>query len=328
MKKFNNIDNQIKLLESRNLRILNEEKAKENLKLYGYYEIVNGYKNLLLKDIDTYKDGVTFEHLFSLFKLDSDIKDIVLNIILEFEIILKNVLAYEISKKYGVIESEYLKRKNYKGKRFFIKDNSKVFHLDILLDKFNLIKNYNSQPFKHYRESHNHIPPWILFKGATFGNMYYFYMEQKAEVKNSVISTIFGVSIREIEEKNELKNLFADGIALVYQFRNRTAHGGRVYNFTTYREYIRFNRIFHNRSSISNKLYRFGYGKNDLFTFIKFFSFMPKHLNEKLNIEVRSILKDYLSKYPEDKNMLLTEIGVPTTIIELDLEKIFDVTMY
>ena len=50
MKKFNNIDSQIELLKSRNLRILNEEKAKENLKLYGYYEIVNGYKNLLLKD--------------------------------------------------------------------------------------------------------------------------------------------------------------------------------------------------------------------------------------------------------------------------------------
>ena len=41
MKKFNNIDSQIELLKSRNLRILNEEKAKENLKLYGYYEIVN-----------------------------------------------------------------------------------------------------------------------------------------------------------------------------------------------------------------------------------------------------------------------------------------------
>ena len=41
MKKFNNIDSQIELLKSRNLRILNEEKTKENLKLYGYYEIVN-----------------------------------------------------------------------------------------------------------------------------------------------------------------------------------------------------------------------------------------------------------------------------------------------
>ena len=158
--------------------------------------------------------------------------------------------------------------------------------------------------------------------------MYYFYMEQKVEVKNSVISTMFGVSIREVEEKNELKNLFADGISLVYQFRNRTAHGGRVYNFTTYREYIRFNTIFHNKSNISNKLYRLGYGKNDLFTFIKFFSFMPKNLNEKLNIGVRSILKDYLSKYPEDKNLLLREIGVPPTIIEFDLEEIFDVSLY
>ena len=49
---------------------------------------------------------------------------------------------------------------------------------------------------------------------------------------------------------------------------------------------------------------------------------------EKLNIEVRSILKDYLSKYPEDKNLLLTEIGVHPAIIEFDLEEIFDVNLY
>ncbi|WP_314160556.1 hypothetical protein [uncultured Gemella sp.] len=53
MKKFNNIDSQIELLKSRNLRILNEEKAKENLKLYGYYEIVNWsqkyFKKLFIK---------------------------------------------------------------------------------------------------------------------------------------------------------------------------------------------------------------------------------------------------------------------------------------
>ena len=54
---------------------------------------------------------------------------------------------------------------------------------------------------------------------------------------------------------------------------------------------------------------------------------MPKNLNEKLNIGVRSILKEYLSKYTEDKNMLLTEIGVPPTIIEFDLEEIFDITL-
>ena len=53
MKKFNNIDSQIELLKSRNLRILNEEKATQNLKLYGYYEIVNWsqkyFKKLFIK---------------------------------------------------------------------------------------------------------------------------------------------------------------------------------------------------------------------------------------------------------------------------------------
>lgn len=26
-------------------------------------------------------------------------------------------------------------------------------------------------PFAHYREKHNNIPPWIVVKGMTFGNL-------------------------------------------------------------------------------------------------------------------------------------------------------------
>ena len=52
MKEFKTVNEQIELLKSRNLTILDEEKARENLMLYGYYEIVNGYKDVLLKDTE------------------------------------------------------------------------------------------------------------------------------------------------------------------------------------------------------------------------------------------------------------------------------------
>lgn len=57
MKEFKNINEQIDLLKSRNLTIINETTAKENLMLYGYYEIVNGYKDALLEEKEQYKEG-------------------------------------------------------------------------------------------------------------------------------------------------------------------------------------------------------------------------------------------------------------------------------
>ena len=48
MKPFKTIDEQIEILKDRHLKFINEEAAKSNLISYGYYEIVNGYKDYLL----------------------------------------------------------------------------------------------------------------------------------------------------------------------------------------------------------------------------------------------------------------------------------------
>ena len=48
MKPFKTIDEQIEILKNRNLMFLNENKARTILKNYSYYDIVNGYKDILL----------------------------------------------------------------------------------------------------------------------------------------------------------------------------------------------------------------------------------------------------------------------------------------
>lgn len=47
-KPFKTIKEQIQILKSRNLIFLNEETAKNALSRYGYYEIINGYKDFFL----------------------------------------------------------------------------------------------------------------------------------------------------------------------------------------------------------------------------------------------------------------------------------------
>ncbi|WP_206424107.1 hypothetical protein [Vaginisenegalia massiliensis] len=47
-KPFKTIDEQIEILTSRKLIIKNEDAAKESLMRFGYYEIINGYKNPFL----------------------------------------------------------------------------------------------------------------------------------------------------------------------------------------------------------------------------------------------------------------------------------------
>lgn len=61
-KEFKTIDEQIELLQSRNLYIENEEIAKEILLNNNYYYLINGYKDLFLNKKSTtekFKNGTT-----------------------------------------------------------------------------------------------------------------------------------------------------------------------------------------------------------------------------------------------------------------------------
>lgn len=100
-KPFKNIDEQLDILRSRNLKIDDEREAREALTIYGYYEIVNGYKSFILEsdDSDNFKAGETFSHLYSLYQLDKDIRNGVLSATLEVELSLRTAIVLIQSQK-------------------------------------------------------------------------------------------------------------------------------------------------------------------------------------------------------------------------------------
>ena len=116
---FTTIEQQIELLKSRNLIFKSEDTAKTILETYGYYNIINGYKDYYVEKCgkdEYYRDGITFEQITSLYFLDRALRNRLFVTILDLEEHLRSVSAYVIAEKFSSQQSEYLKFSNYQNR--------------------------------------------------------------------------------------------------------------------------------------------------------------------------------------------------------------------
>ena len=74
----------------------------KNLERYGYYEIINGYKdNFMIDPSDDkkgFKDNVSFDHIYQLFNVDQQLRAGTIEALEYFEANLRQVVAYTVSK--------------------------------------------------------------------------------------------------------------------------------------------------------------------------------------------------------------------------------------
>ena len=111
-----------------------------------------------------------------------------------------------------------------------------------------------------------------MLKGTSFGNLIVFIKLQKKEIKEKIIADFF---LREVHEIKEVeKNFFMDSLYFLLEFRNRAAHGNRIYNFKPAKRKINFVEHIYGRLSITREMYDSGIGVNDWNAFIVFISFI------------------------------------------------------
>ena len=129
-KEFKTINEQLDILKDRGLIIEDELVAKETLLRENYFFIM-GYRHLFMKSAKESKfiPGTTFGELYSLFTFDRNFRNIIFKNILVIENQLKSVTSYQLSKKYGYREKDYLNPKN------FTNDHSKSRRVHDLIDK-------------------------------------------------------------------------------------------------------------------------------------------------------------------------------------------------
>jgi len=325
-KPFKTIDEQMELLKSRNLTFENPETVKSSLIKYGYYEIINGYKdNFLINPKDDskgFKDGVTFEHILALYKLDKNIRAAVKNALEEFELSFKQILAYTIAEEYSDSDSRYTAVSHYNTGKSHIKYKRgrssrnkqgkivKENDRDRLLKKIKYITKHNDyQPFKHYREDHHNVPPWIAVKGLMFGESIYLYKLSKPNVRDKVLGRLMHIEPRLVattDETFKIRQAFGDILSLCLYYRNESSHGGRIYNRRSRKYQLRNSLyLFPKVIDVSRSQFSKGHGRSSVGTLLScLWSMDASDCYSTLQTWLSVYMNEYLKIYPQDKKML------------------------
>lgn len=309
-KNFTDFPQQIKILKQRNLNFINEEFAYVSLRRFGYYNIINGYKDPYIekneKGEEFYKKGTTFEQIFSLYQLDRNLRHAVINSMLEIEDNLRNAIAHIIAESFTAEEAQYLNRTNYRSGKKNLEGKTQ---LDSIINRFNkILQDQTLEPIKHYKETYKNIPPWVLLKGASFGNLSNFSKLLRSAQKNKVISLLYDMREEIIAADELIKNLFSDTIFVCLDYRNRAAHGGRIYNYQTPATFrnspllnIPKNNIpFHTQHGIT--------GLPILVEALQFFD--NKNPRNYLIENIELFVNEHLKMYPQDTEYLMQYLNI------------------
>lgn len=316
-KPFKTIDEQLNILDQRGLVISNRESAYRTLSRYGYYEVINGYKDPFMiskNDDDGFKENITFEHLARLQECDRNLRFSVVAALEIFEENLRQAVANIISHDLSYIQGDYIKRKNFNtGKQYYNTRAKKyVYPIDDLIYTLNKATKSGKEPVKHYREKHGNVPPWILVKELSFGNLVWLCHLLKEPQKNKVLSLMLGIDqgiLKQLMQQADLKLWFHEALLLFLSYRNAAAHGGRMYNHFTASHELSYNQVFHQVFDISPADYRNGIGKSRIGTLHKVIAFFDdKTPLIKLEVGLNNELDSYLKLYPDDKQYMVKEM--------------------
>ena len=252
-KQFKNLDEQIEIFKHKGLIVQDEKYAKQVLLRENYF-FLNGYRHLFYKS-ETEKvfiKGATFEELYSLFLFDRSFRNVIFKYLLVIENNLKSITSYQLSKKYGYREKDYLRAKN------FTHDPARQRQVNDLLKKMKRQIRVNGSQHSatlHYVSNYGYIPLWILVKVLSFG----------------IVSEMF--SILKPEDQLEIGNIYNVKVDdfLVYlpilaNYRNLCAHEDILYENRTQKQID--DTIYHQLLDIPKENGEYIYGKCDLFALL------------------------------------------------------------
>lgn len=235
---FLTFEEQLNRLESRNLD-MGTEKEKENamftLQNVSYYAIVNGYKDIFIKDSlkeDDYSNE-TFKNLRDSYDFDKDLSSIVFKYLMKIEDSFKAILAYHTAKEFGHKEESYLVASNFRTGNFVEKEQK--FESEIMIEKLTRTCLTSREPqVIHNRNLYGCIPPWVLTSALTLDNLLFWYKLSESKIKLKVFNSYFlrgnDFTCNVYLDDNERMDLFLNCMMIVKEYRNRSAHGSRIMN--------------------------------------------------------------------------------------------------
>lgn len=267
LKKHKSIDEQIALLESRNLLIADKQFARDVLQNVNYYRLSGYLHNYKQEDSDKYIEGISFEQILQIYEFDTRLTRLLMFVLEDIEETLKTRLSYSLSSMFPNDPKIYLKKKIYRDEEEF-KKFRKIFRT--------AKANNQGIPFiKHHNVKYNgQLPIWVAVEIFTMGNIDSMYSNLEGKYQKKIAATY---NTGSMQLQNWIENL--------RYTRNHLAHYMRIYRYS-------FGRI---PKSCSNHVTTAKYtGKIfDQIMIMKFMYSKPEEWNEYVLPELERLFESY-----------------------------------
>ena len=225
VKDFSTIEQQITILKSRGLSILNEEEAKDFLIRNNYYR-VSGY-SLTLRSHDKFFPSTNFQNIIDIYEFDHNMRHILLNYINKIEVAFKSIYSYEFTKVYGPL--------GYRTSAYFSNDTEYERIIAKAEDQKERRHVYEAY-LKHFLDDLDQdIPLWAYIELLTISDISCLYCISEHKIKVAVANAM-GLNFN---RGPELLGKFMHSMTII---RNLCAHGSRLYN-----------RLFERKPSLNKK---------------------------------------------------------------------------
>ena len=214
MKEYKNSNQLLDYIISKGVSVNNKEDALNKIKTYSYYSIINTYKDVFKNTNNKYKKNVSFDEIYALFEFDKNLRSIFLKYSLEIEMILKSLLAEALSSRYGI--KDYLLKENFDDT---VDETTITESINVIEEEINK-QNGKHEAVTHYIDEYGFVPPFVLTKILTLGELSRLYAMLKQSDRQS-ISKNFKLSDKVLKQI----------IVNMTMIRNICAHNDRLFSF-------------------------------------------------------------------------------------------------
>ena len=300
---FKTLDEQIEILRAKGLIINNDEYAK-NVLLKENYFFISGYRQVFFKpEKKEFLDNTTFEELYCLFKYDRKLRNIFFKNLLIIENNIKSVFSYQLSKKYGYMEKDYLNVTNFD---YTAENKRKINDLIKKVNRQVRVNGKNHAATMHYINSYGYVPLWVTVKVISFGIICEMFSILKYEDKKE-ISDIYGIN-------PQLLELF---LPILSNYRNLCAHEDILFDRRSQKEIV--DTKYHNLLTIPLINGEYIYGKDDLFAIVIILKYLLSNKEFSLFITEISMISKELAENLQVINIdkIYDVMGFPKNYMEL-----------
>ena len=215
-KAFKTYEEQVSILQKRNLTISNPSYILSKLEHINYYRLSAYFEPFQYsresENKNKFLDGKTFEDIIQLYYFDCELRKLIFEAIESIEIYFRTQITYYHAKEYGAFG--YLNKEN-------LETSQELF--DKVIESIQDEKSRSQELFiKHFKDTYKttDLPIWAVVEVISFGTLSKMYTMLKTNEQKQVIQKLRGIN----------KDVFKNWLHGLSVLRNVCAHHSRLWN--------------------------------------------------------------------------------------------------